>query len=78
MILDNQYPFEKFNSSTESIEYLNPHIFKVDIDKTHNLLVSNDIVNSKIFNLGDLNIIDLHDHLMIYFVLLIVLCLIKY
>lgn len=46
------YPFEKFNSSFSPIEYLNPHMFKVDIDKNHNLLVSGDIVNGKIFNLG--------------------------
>jgi hypothetical protein len=46
------YPFENFNSSFSPIEYLNPHMFKVDIDKIHNLLVSGDIVNGKIFNLG--------------------------
>ena len=44
------YPFEQFNISPR--EYLNPHMFKVDINKNHNLLVSNNIVNSNIFNLA--------------------------
>ena len=49
------YPFEKFNSSSHPIEYLNPHMFKVVINREHNLLVSKDIVNSQIFNIGNID-----------------------